>query len=111
MRPPVLKVVICAGMLAASVVFGLSAQTPQTPPAAPPGQEKPTFTMRIDLITNDVIVPGLTFTPGTLYDVHAQVTGTNPTTIRARVWRDGTAPTKPTDAASARRGTTPWLNG
>jgi VWFA-related protein len=42
-----------------AVAAGLSAQTPQTPPPAPAksGQpQKPTFTVRIDLVTNDVIV-------------------------------------------------------
>jgi VWFA-related protein len=40
-----------------ALVAGLAAQSPQTPaPAKPAPQEKPTFTVRIDLVTNDVIV-------------------------------------------------------
>ena len=36
-----------------------------------------------------VTVAGLTAPPGTYLWLHAQVTGTNPTTIRVRAWRDG----------------------
>jgi VWFA-related protein len=36
---------------------GLSAQTPaQAPPPAPAGQEKPTFRVQVDLVSNDIIV-------------------------------------------------------
>jgi VWFA-related protein len=35
---------------------GLSAQTPGQAPAAPSSQEKPTFRMQVDLVTNDVVV-------------------------------------------------------
>ncbi|MEN0083467.1 MAG: PKD domain-containing protein [Leifsonia sp.] len=41
-----------------------------------------------------VNVSGLTYTPGTQYQVRLQVFGTSPTTIRARVWKVGT--TEPT---------------
>lgn len=36
-----------------------------------------------------VVVPGLTHVPGTRLQVRVQVTGTSPTTVRARVWRAG----------------------
>ena len=35
-------------------------------------------------------VPGLTMAPGEKLMVRTQVTGTNPTLVRARVWKDGT---------------------
>ena len=35
------------------------------------------------------VVPGLTFTPGTQLAVRVEVTGTSPTTVRARVWQQG----------------------
>ena len=39
-------------------------------------------------------MPGLTNTPGSFIRVRAQLTGTNPTTIRIRAWADGgTEPT------------------
>src|SRR5207237_2195452 len=42
------------------LAVGLAAQTPQTPPPASQSKqgqpEKPTFTVRIDLVTNDVVV-------------------------------------------------------
>ena len=39
-------------------------------------------------------MPGLTHTPGTFIRVRAQLTGTNPTTIRIRAWaRPATEPT------------------
>ncbi|MBD9698243.1 PKD domain-containing protein [Flavimobilis sp. GY10621] len=37
------------------------------------------------------VVSGLTFEPGTRYRVRLQTTGTSPTTVRAKVWVDGTA--------------------
>src|SRR5437868_11057103 len=41
-------------------VAGLSAQTPAQPPAQPPAsavsQEKPTFRVQVDLVTNDIVV-------------------------------------------------------
>ncbi len=40
-------------------------------------------------IGSSVLVPGLTHTPGSFIRVRAQLTGTNPTTIRIRVWADG----------------------
>ncbi len=57
----------CSSMLMLALAAVLSAQTPQAPqtqqtppPAAPAGQQpqpsKPTFTVRIDMVTNDVIV-------------------------------------------------------
>ncbi|QIK84194.1 PKD domain-containing protein [Sanguibacter sp. HDW7] len=36
------------------------------------------------------VVNGLTFEPGTKYRIRLQTTGTSPTTIRAKVWADGT---------------------
>ncbi len=36
------------------------------------------------------IVPGLTYTPGQYLNVRYQVVGINPTTLRAKVWADGT---------------------
>ena len=42
------------------------------------------------LIGAEVQVPGITHTPGTWYRVRAQFDGANPTTIRIRVWVDGT---------------------
>jgi VWFA-related protein len=43
--------------LMVALAAGLSAQAPQQPPAAQQGDpQKPTFTMRIDLVTNDVII-------------------------------------------------------
>ena len=45
-------------------------------------------------IGSEVLVPGLTNTPGSFIRVRAQFTGTNPTTIRIRAWADGgTEPT------------------
>ena len=40
-------------------------------------------------IGNPVTVPGLTYDAGTFIWVHAQVTGSSPTTIRVRAWADG----------------------
>ncbi|MGY1664221.1 PKD domain-containing protein, partial [Geodermatophilus sp. SYSU D00705] len=39
----------------------------------------------------EVVVPGLTYTPGTTLNVRVQVSGTGPTDIRATVWADGQA--------------------
>jgi PKD repeat protein len=40
----------------------------------------------------EIIVPGVTYTPGTPLNVHVQVFGTGTTTIRASVWTTGTEP-------------------
>ena len=45
-------------------------------------------------IGSEVLVPGLTHTPGAFIRFRAQLTGTNPTTMRVRAWADGT--TEPT---------------
>lgn len=42
-----------------------------------------------------VVVPGMTYVPGEILKVRLQVFGASPTTIRAKVWRDGT--TEPAD--------------
>ena len=43
-----------------ALTAGLSAQTPGQAPAAPPStattQERPTFKVQVDLVTNDIIV-------------------------------------------------------
>ncbi|NYJ06256.1 PKD domain-containing protein [Petropleomorpha daqingensis] len=45
----------------------------------------------------ELIVPGLTYTPGTTLDVRLQTTGTGTTTLRATVWTHGTTePATPT---------------
>jgi PKD repeat protein len=45
----------------------------------------------------ETIVPGLTWTPGTVFNVRVQVTGTGTTTVRASVWAAGSAePATPT---------------
>ena len=36
-------------------------------------------------------MPGLTYAPNDKLHIRLQVTGTSPTTLRARVWKDGTA--------------------
>ncbi len=41
--------------------------------------------------TSSQVVPGLTYTPGQYLNVRYQVVGINPTTLRAKVWADGTA--------------------
>jgi hypothetical protein len=38
-----------------------------------------------------VVVPGLTFTPGTIIWLRASVSGTNPATIKVKAWADGQA--------------------
>src|SRR2546426_3160296 len=44
-------------VLLVALTAGLSAQTPGAPPAtAPAAQEKPTFKVQVDLVTNDIIV-------------------------------------------------------
>ena len=40
-------------------------------------------------IGGEVLVPGLTHTPGSFIRLRAQLSGTNPTTIRVRAWADG----------------------
>jgi hypothetical protein len=40
-------------------------------------------------IGSEVLVPGLTHTPGSFIRLRAQLSGTSPTTIRARAWADG----------------------
>jgi hypothetical protein len=40
-------------------------------------------------IGSAVLVPGLTHTPGSFIRLRAQLSGTNPTTIRMRAWADG----------------------
>ncbi len=42
-------------------------------------------------LSASVTVPGLTYTPGQQLELRFQVTGTNPTTLRARVWPTGQA--------------------
>jgi PKD repeat protein len=53
----------------------------------------------------EVVVPGLTYTPGTPLNVHVQVFGTGTTQVRATVWATGTEPVTPsmtrTDATAA----------
>jgi hypothetical protein len=39
----------------------------------------------------EVLVPGITFTPGTRYRVRARFAGASPTTITASLWLDGNA--------------------
>jgi hypothetical protein len=46
------------------------------------------------VIRSEINVAGLTYAPGTVLRIRLQVTGTNPTTVRARVWKVGT--TEPT---------------
>jgi len=36
-------------------------------------------------------VSGLSVSPGDVLDIRAQVTGTSPTTLRAKVWKDGSS--------------------
>ena len=36
-------------------------------------------------------VSGLTVSPGDVLDIRAQVTGTSPTTLRAKLWKDGSS--------------------
>ena len=47
--------------------------------------------MQLQLLRGDtalqlVNLPGVTYTPGTIMQVRLQVFGTNPTTIRSKVW-------------------------
>jgi len=39
----------------------------------------------------EVLVPGITYTPGTKYRVRARFTGASPTTITGSLWLDGNA--------------------
>ena len=41
-------------------------------------------------LSADVVVPGLTYAPGTQLRVRTQMTGTSPTVLRAKVWKAGT---------------------
>jgi len=43
----------------------------------------------VQTIASRVTVPGLTYTPGQNVELRYQVTGTNPTTLRAKVWPTG----------------------
>jgi PKD repeat protein len=43
------------------------------------------------LIVGEQTIPGLTYAAGTVIHVRTQVFGTAPTTVRAKVWADGTA--------------------
>jgi PKD repeat protein len=43
----------------------------------------------------ELIVPGVTYTPGTALNVRVQVTGTGTTQVRATVWTAGTEPATP----------------
>jgi len=45
-------------------------------------------------VLGNVVVPGLTYAPGTALSLRVQVFGTSPTTVRARIWPAGT--TEPT---------------
>lgn len=38
------------------------------------------------LLLTEVTLPGISYTPGMLLNIRTQVTGVNPTTVRARVW-------------------------
>ena len=42
-------------------------------------------------LSSDVVVPGLSYTAGTLLRMRVLVTGTSPTTVRAKVWKVGSA--------------------
>ncbi len=42
-------------------------------------------------VGSEVVAPGLTSAPGQFYRVRLNLTGTSPTTIRIKVWLDGTA--------------------
>ncbi|GAB3672559.1 hypothetical protein GCM10027589_42090 [Actinocorallia lasiicapitis] len=42
------------------------------------------------LLTPELTVPALTYTPGAFLRVRLQVTGTTPTTLTAKIWPDGT---------------------
>jgi hypothetical protein len=41
-------------------------------------------------IAASTVIPGLTYSAGTVLDVRFAVTGTSPTQLMARVWKDGT---------------------
>jgi hypothetical protein len=55
----------------------------------------------------ELIVPGLTYTPGTTLDVRLQTSGTGTTTLRATVWTHGT--TEPATPTLTRTDTTASL--
>jgi len=42
-------------------------------------------------VAREILLPGVTFTPGSALRVRFQVTGTSPTTLRMKVWPAGTA--------------------
>lgn len=80
------------------------------------------YTARVWMQTNNVVqlqllqgstalqlvnVSGLTYAPGTQYQVRLQVYGTSPTTIRARVWKVGT--TEPTTWQASKTDSTAGL--
>jgi PKD repeat protein len=41
------------------------------------------------LLAGEKILPGVAYTPGMQFNVELQVTGTNPTTLRVKVWQSG----------------------
>jgi len=41
-------------------------------------------------LTSTLTVPGLTYTPGAKLLIRVQATGSSPTTLRSRVWLQGT---------------------
>jgi hypothetical protein len=43
------------------------------------------------LIGSEVVVPGLTYSPGTQFRLAVEASGVSPTTLRAKVWRAGDA--------------------
>lgn len=51
--------------------------------------------MRLQLLQGgtqlQMVIPGLSYTPGATYQLRLEVFGTSPTTIRAKVWADGQA--------------------
>jgi PKD repeat protein len=59
------------------------------------------------VIGTEVVVPGLTYTPGTALQVRVRVVGTNPTQVAVTVWRAGT--TEPAGPTLTRTDTTASL--
>ncbi len=57
-------------------------------------QSNGTVTVRLDqrfsTIAPEVVVSGVSAVPGSKLDVRVQATGTNPTTVRVKVWPHGT---------------------